>query len=146
MVIETDRLIFRRWKSTDVEAFVSLNSDPRVMEFFPATLTRVETEAMIATIDEMITQQGAGLWAVELKATNDFIGFIGLNVPAYPLPFSPCVKLAGGWRSIIGAKDTHRKERVLPSPSVLKKWVYRKSFLSRQSAIFVHVGSWKESA
>jgi RimJ/RimL family protein N-acetyltransferase len=27
---------------------------------------------------------------------KDFIGFIGLNVPGYPLPFSPCVEI--GWR------------------------------------------------
>ena len=96
MVIETDRLILRRWKSSDVEPFVSLNADPRVMEFFPATLSRSETEAMISQIEERIRQQGFGLWAAEAKVTKGFIGFIGLDVPGYPLPFSPCVEV--GWR------------------------------------------------
>src|ERR1700732_411152 len=96
MVIETDRLFLRRWQSSDVEPFVSLNADPRVMEFFPATLSRSETEAMIETIEKRISQHGFGLWAAELRETKDFIGFIGLNVPGYPLPFSPCVEI--GWR------------------------------------------------
>jgi 3-dehydroquinate dehydratase/shikimate dehydrogenase len=43
MVIETDRLTLRRWNSSDIEPFARLNADPRVMEFFPATLDRVET-------------------------------------------------------------------------------------------------------
>ena len=96
MVIETDRLILRQWKSSDVEPFVSLNADSRVMEFFPATLSRAETEAMIATAEERISRDGFGLWAAEVKGTKVFIGFIGLSVLGYPLPFSPCVEV--GWR------------------------------------------------
>ena len=96
MEIETNRLILRRWRSSDVEPFCQLNADPRVMEFFPAMLSRAETEAMISTIEERISQHGFGFWAAELKETKGFIGFIGLNVPGYPLPFSPCVEV--GWR------------------------------------------------
>jgi RimJ/RimL family protein N-acetyltransferase len=66
------------------------------MQFFPATLSRAETEAMISIVEERISQDGFGLWAAELKATTGFIGFIGLDVPGYPLPFSPCVEV--GWR------------------------------------------------
>jgi RimJ/RimL family protein N-acetyltransferase len=96
MEIETERLILRRWQSSDVEPFVNLNADPRVMEFFPATLSRAETETMISSVQEKFSQHGFGLWAAELKATAGFIGFIGLDVPGYPLPFSPCVEI--GWR------------------------------------------------
>jgi RimJ/RimL family protein N-acetyltransferase len=96
MEIETDRLILRRWQPSDIEPCCQLNADPRVMEFFPAMLTRAETEAMISTIEERIIQRGFGLWAAELKETKSFIGFIGLNVPGFPLPFSPCVEV--GWR------------------------------------------------
>jgi RimJ/RimL family protein N-acetyltransferase len=96
MVIETDRLILRRWQPRDVEPFVSLNADPRVMEFFPAVLSRSESEAMILGMERGLDKQGAGLWATELKENKDFIGFIGLSVPGYALPFSPCVEI--GWR------------------------------------------------
>jgi RimJ/RimL family protein N-acetyltransferase len=44
----------------------------------------------------LIEEQGWGFWAVELKADGSFIGFLGLNVPAPNLPFSPCVEI--GWR------------------------------------------------
>jgi RimJ/RimL family protein N-acetyltransferase len=96
MVIETERLILRRWRSDDVEPFAAMNADPRVMEFYPKTLSRPETEAMIATIEQRIERDGFGMWATELKQTGALIGFIGLNVPSYPLPFSPCVET--GWR------------------------------------------------
>lgn len=96
MVIETDRLILRRWQPSDLVPFANLNADPRVMEFFPATLSRSETEAMTSKIEARMGQQGFGLWAAEVKRTKDFIGFIGLDVPGYPLPFSPCVEI--GWR------------------------------------------------
>ncbi len=51
---------------------------------------------MISTIEERIDRDGFGFWAAELKEPKGFIGFIGLNVPGYPLPFSPCVEI--GWR------------------------------------------------
>jgi ribosomal-protein-alanine N-acetyltransferase len=31
----TSRLVLRRWKDTDREAFAQLNADPEVMEHFP---------------------------------------------------------------------------------------------------------------
>jgi RimJ/RimL family protein N-acetyltransferase len=96
MVIETDRLILREWQPSDLVPFADLNSDPRVMEFFPATLSRSETETMTLKIEERMRRQGFGLWAAEVKRTKDFIGFIGLNVPSDPLPFLPCVEI--GWR------------------------------------------------
>ena len=96
MVIETERLILRRWRSDDVEPFAAMNADPRVMEFYPKTLSRPETEAMIAAIERSIERHGFGMWATELKQTRELIGFIGLGVPSYPLPFSPCVET--GWR------------------------------------------------
>lgn len=96
MTIETERLILRRWRIDDVEPFAAMNSDPRVMEFYPKTLKRSETEAMIAAIEQGIERHGFGLWAAELKRTGQLIGFIGLNVPGHVFPFSPCTEI--GWR------------------------------------------------
>jgi RimJ/RimL family protein N-acetyltransferase len=44
----------------------------------------------------LIAERGWGFWAVESKATQEFIGFVGLHTPAAELPFSPCVEV--GWR------------------------------------------------
>jgi RimJ/RimL family protein N-acetyltransferase len=96
MEIETDRLILRRWQPRDLDPFASLNADPRVMEFLPVILSRAEAETMMSAIDQRIRLAGFGFWAAELKETKSLIGFIGLNVPSYTFPFSPCVEI--GWR------------------------------------------------
>ena len=44
----------------------------------------------------LIETRGWGFWAVEERASNQFIGFVGLHVPSDDLPFSPCVEI--GWR------------------------------------------------
>ena len=94
--IETDRLVLRRWRDDDLEPFAALNADPEVMEFFPAPLTRVESDAFVARIDAGLAARGFGLWALELRSTGAFIGFTGLSVPGFDAPFTPCVEV--GWR------------------------------------------------
>jgi 3-dehydroquinate dehydratase / shikimate dehydrogenase len=95
-VVETNRLILRHWRETDFEPFAKLNADPRVMEYFPAPFRRDETKAMLKVLKEKFQKFGYSFWATELKATQEFIGFVGLNIPGYDLPFSPCVEI--GWR------------------------------------------------
>lgn len=94
--LETPRLKLRQWQTADLEPFAELNADPRVMEFFPALLNRTESDAMAERIRSLIAQRGFGFWAVELKESGSFIGFVGLHIPAAELPFSPCVEI--GWR------------------------------------------------
>jgi RimJ/RimL family protein N-acetyltransferase len=79
MDIHTERLVLRPWRKEDFEPFAELNADPRVMEYFPATLTRKESDALAARILQGIDKQGWGLWAVEVPGVAPFIGFIGLN-------------------------------------------------------------------
>jgi len=66
------------------------------MEHFPALLTPAETHRMIELIEAHFVRHGFGLWAVETRATGDFAGFIGLNIPTFEAPFTPCVEI--GWR------------------------------------------------
>jgi RimJ/RimL family protein N-acetyltransferase len=94
--LETGRLRLRQWRASDLEPFAQLNADPRVMEFFPARLDRAASDALAGRIATKIAERGWGLWAAELKASVEFIGFIGLQPPPVPLPCSPCVEV--GWR------------------------------------------------
>lgn len=94
--LETERLIMRSWSKDDLLLFAKLNSNPKVMAHFPKTLTLEETEKMINVLEERFKKDGFSVFATELKATKEFIGFIGLNSPAYSTPFSPCVEI--GWR------------------------------------------------
>jgi RimJ/RimL family protein N-acetyltransferase len=94
--LRTKRLILRRWRPGDVEPYVSMNADPHVMRFFPALLSREESETSYRKLAELIDMQGFGLWAAEIQASGDFIGFIGLHCPTFEAPFTPCVEI--GWR------------------------------------------------
>jgi RimJ/RimL family protein N-acetyltransferase len=93
---ETERLRLRQWIESDREPFARLNADPRVMEFLPSLLDRVASDAMIDRLQKSIIDRGWGLWAVESKQDNQFIGYVGLEIPKADLPFSPCVEV--GWR------------------------------------------------
>jgi RimJ/RimL family protein N-acetyltransferase len=94
--VETERLRLREWTDADAEPFAKLNADPRVMEFFPALLSRSESDALIERIRGVFAEHGYGLFAAELKADGSFIGFIGLAPVNFTAAFTPAIEL--GWR------------------------------------------------
>ncbi len=97
--IQTDRLLLRAWREDDLAPFAAMNADSRVMEHFPSIMTREESDAFVARIRASFEKNGFGLWAVELRgegAAPTFVGFVGLSVPAFEAPFTPCVEI--GWR------------------------------------------------
>lgn len=93
--LRTERLLLRRWRDSDREPFAALNADPQVTEFLGA-LTREQSEAMVQRIETHFAERGFGFWAVEVPGGAPFVGFIGLGVPRYETPFTPCVEI--GWR------------------------------------------------
>jgi ribosomal-protein-alanine N-acetyltransferase len=95
-MIETERLLLRRWREEDREPFARMNADPAVMEYFPAPLTRGESDALMNRCSGAIEVRGWGLWAAELRGEKRFIGLIGLSAPAFHAHFTPCVEI--GWR------------------------------------------------
>lgn len=78
IILQTDRLIVRNWRETDRDLFFEINSDDRVMEFFPFRRNREETDAVFTRMQEMIAETGLGFYALELKSSAEPIGFIGL--------------------------------------------------------------------
>ncbi len=94
--IETKRLILRSWKSEDVALFAAMNKDARVMRYFPATLTEEQTESFYNRIQSEFERNGWGLYAVELKSTGKFIGYVGLHEIGFEADFTPGVEI--GWR------------------------------------------------
>lgn len=75
-----------------------MNADRRVMEYFPRLLSQEESNAMVERICSGFEKNGFGLFAVELLATSEFIGFVGLSVPSFQSSFTPCVEV--GWRLV----------------------------------------------
>jgi RimJ/RimL family protein N-acetyltransferase len=94
--LRTDRLLLRGFRDGDRAPFAAMNADPRVMQYFPATLTRQESDATAERIRANFDARGFGLWAVELPGRAEFIGFAGLMPPNFEAHFTPCIEV--GWR------------------------------------------------
>ncbi|QCB95004.1 GNAT family N-acetyltransferase [Cellulomonas shaoxiangyii] len=77
----TARLVLRQWTEADLEPFARMNADPEVMEYFPATLTREASDAMVARVRAHLDEHDWGLWALE--ADGRFAGFTGLARPGW---------------------------------------------------------------
>lgn len=91
--IRTARLLLRRWREDDREPFAALNADPEVMRFFPAPLTREQSDALVDRIEAHVQEHGFGLWALE--ADGRFAGFTGLQ---WTVLDHPGPELEVGWR------------------------------------------------
>jgi RimJ/RimL family protein N-acetyltransferase len=94
--LRTDRLILRRWIPEDRAPFALLNADPRVMEHFPAPLSRQQSDTLAGQIEAHFATHQFGLWALEIPGRTRFAGFVGLAVPGFEAHFTPCVEI--GWR------------------------------------------------
>jgi len=92
----TERLLLRAWRHDDREPFAAMNADPAVMEFFPAVMTREQSDAFVDVIEARFAALGVGLWALELRATGEFIGFTGLNPMPSGVPGEGGLEV--GWR------------------------------------------------
>lgn len=94
--MRTARLLLRRWRETDHAPFAALNADPMVREYFPSRLTQAESDDLVAKIEAGFETRGYGLWALEVRASGEFVGFTGLAVPSFKAHFTPAVEV--GWR------------------------------------------------
>jgi RimJ/RimL family protein N-acetyltransferase len=95
-MIETERLLLRPWRDADRAPFHRLNSEPRVMEFFPAIPTREQSDALVTKCQEHFELHGFTFFAAELHETGDLTGFIGMAHTPFEAHFTPCVEI--GWR------------------------------------------------
>ncbi|MDM7851136.1 GNAT family N-acetyltransferase [Pseudochrobactrum kiredjianiae] len=96
-IIETPRLLLRNWQEDDRAFFHEINSDPEVMEFFPALRSREESDALMDRIVAMINDDSFGFYALQDKDTGDVVGFTGLMRTDLE-PFMPKGVLEIGWR------------------------------------------------
>ena len=94
--LKTERLILRQWRDEDLPLFAKMNANPRVMEFFPSTLTESESTDLAKRIQQELREKKYGLWAVEVVEDFPFIGFVGLHYAEFKADFTPCVEI--GWR------------------------------------------------
>ncbi len=95
-LFESGRLAFRNWSQDDLKVFAQMNADDSVMEHFPTRLSEEETKAYMVRLHDHYKIWGYTYYAVDLKESDEFIGFIGLAYKEYHATFTPCVDI--GWR------------------------------------------------
>ena len=95
-MIETPRLMLRNWRESDRGLLRQMNSDARVMRYFPKLMTPEESDAGMSRLQDHAQRHGFTFWAVDLRETSEFIGFIGLVHTPFETHFTPCVEI--GWR------------------------------------------------
>src|SRR6187431_3107298 len=92
----SNRLGFRNWLPVDLSEMSVINADPEVMEYFPATQTKLQTLDFIERMQTQYAEKGYCYFAVDKLVDGSFIGFIGLSWQTYKADFTPCVDI--GWR------------------------------------------------
>lgn len=92
----SERLGFRNWTEADLDMLVQLNADSAVMEHFPKPLSRQESVDMLRRLQDHYKKRGHTYYAVEVIATRELIGFIGLAYQEYETDFTPATDI--GWR------------------------------------------------
>ena len=95
-ILTTKRLLLRQWKESDLPLFAKMNADSRIMEWFPSTLSKEESDSLAERIQKELREKEYGLWTIEVVGAAPFIGFVGLHYQDFPAAFTPCIEI--GWR------------------------------------------------
>lgn len=89
ILLETERLVLRRFTSEDVELLVALDADPAVMRYVtagaPTPREEIEQEWLPAFLAAYERGDGYGFWAAEEKPARAFVGWFHLR-PAQAAP------------------------------------------------------------
>jgi RimJ/RimL family protein N-acetyltransferase len=93
--ISTERLIMRGWRESDLAPWAAMNADPEVRQYLGPLLTFEQASAWVLNFQDDLDRYGFGFWAVEVRASGEFIGFTGLGTVDEEMPFTG-VEL--GWR------------------------------------------------
>ena len=81
IILETPRLILRRFTEADAQLIYRLNSDQQVIKYIhePTLLSEEQAREIIVRIILPQYEHNLGRWAVHTKAGNEFIGWCGLK-------------------------------------------------------------------
>ena len=98
VVLQTERLMLRRWKPSDLEPYAGMCRDPEVMRYIAGcdTRTRDQCARGIEAMERHSDGKGFGLFALELRESVQFIGYTGLSEPDFLPEIMPAVEI--GWR------------------------------------------------
>ncbi len=72
-----------------------MNADPEVRQYLGSPLTSEQAAAQVLNFQDDLDRYGFGFWAVEVRASGEFIGFTGLGTVDEEMPFTG---VEVGWR------------------------------------------------
>lgn len=79
ILLETDRLALRRFTADNAQHIYALDNDPAVMRYInggaPTPWEVIQTQILPGFLRYDDAQPGFGFWAVEEKATGEFVGW-----------------------------------------------------------------------
>jgi hypothetical protein len=78
-VIETERLILRRYALSDLDALYEVFADPEARQFYPEMVARERVLGWIEWNLRNYDETGFGLWAMEPRGESRLIGDCGLT-------------------------------------------------------------------
>jgi shikimate kinase/RimJ/RimL family protein N-acetyltransferase len=85
VVLETERLLLRRFTESDVDNLVELDGDPAVMRFLtggkPTPRDEIQNGLLPKLLNDYDRTPGRGRWAAIDKETGEFIGWFALDPP-----------------------------------------------------------------
>jgi RimJ/RimL family protein N-acetyltransferase len=96
--LETERLVIRAFDEADRALFHEINSDEKVMEFYPYRRTRAQSDELFDKGRIEVAETGYGYTAVEIKSTGECIGYCCLAFPNFETVF-PLETVEIGWRT-----------------------------------------------
>jgi RimJ/RimL family protein N-acetyltransferase len=94
--LETDRLVLRAWRDSDLDALCALCADPEVMRYLGPLQSRQELAAALARQQGYQRHHGYSFWPIERRDDGLFLGFCGLQPGAEGTPVEGAVEI--GWR------------------------------------------------
>ncbi len=95
-MIETSRLLLRRWRDSDREPYAAMMADPEVDYWLGGSMTRDGVAVHIDRFEAELSASGFGYLAVEHKAGGAFVGCVALRPVHETLPPAPAIEI--GWR------------------------------------------------
>ncbi len=78
--METERLIIREYVQEDFEGLRDIICDRETMKYYPKPYDENGVQRWLDWCVDSYAKYGFGLWALELKATGEFIGDCGISL------------------------------------------------------------------
>jgi RimJ/RimL family protein N-acetyltransferase len=98
VAVETPRLVLRRWRADDAGPLAAIDADPDVMRWIGDGSIRSidQVRASVDAFERHWNNNGWGVFAVQVRATGELAGLVGLAVPHFLPEVMPAVEIA--WR------------------------------------------------